>query len=407
MAKLLDHYPRHVGTMSRADSKPCLLCDESRVEIRPYSFGDAVDIVCRRCGPYRVTGTLYALGKVPPELRPRLSAYTRQCQESGQTPEVLHTENLEVLAARVPPLSPNERVDALLNLLAKASDHPGAMAAFSIEWDYPLIGAGNVQEALFHRDALVARGYIGLTEQGIIVTHAGWQRVQELSKRTQVLSIQGESGPAATRGEDPEWDVFICHASEDKATVVEPLVASLARRGLRVWYDRATLTIGDSLRRSIDEGVARSRFGIVIISPAFLAKGWPQWELDGLVQREVGEGKVILPVWHQVDRAIVQRYSPSLANRLAGSTNKGIEALAEELLEAIKRGGGNVSLPLSGGTEPVASDAVEKSGWILSIRRTAGFSHDSKPRDTRCVGVRIETCPVEWISRVGRSCVKE
>jgi hypothetical protein len=197
--------------------------------------------------------------------------------------------------------------------------------------------------------------------------------VQELSKRTPVLSIQGESGPAATRGEDPEWDVFICHASEDKATVVEPLVASLARRGLRVWYDRATLTIGDSLRRSIDEGVARSRFGIVIISPAFLAKGWTQWELDGLVQREVGEGKVILPVWHQVDKTVVQRYSPSLANRLAGSTNKGIEALAEELLEAINRGGRNVSPPLSGGTEPVASDAVEEKWVDLEYPKDSGL----------------------------------
>jgi Protein of unknown function (DUF1156) len=83
---------------------------------------------------------------------------------------------------------------------------------------------------------------------------------------------------------------------------------------------------------------------------------------DSILAEKGADGLNLDP--HQVKQAEKQRaYSPSLANRLAGSTNKGIEALAEELLEAIKRGGGNASLPLSGGTEPVASDAVEEK-WV-------------------------------------------
>jgi len=85
-----------------------------------------------------------------------------------------------------------------------------------------------------------------------------------------------------------EFDVFISHASEDKDDFVRPLANELLNRGIRVWYDESTLKWGDSLRRKIDQGLARSRYGIVILSSAFFVKNWPQYELDGLVAREMG-----------------------------------------------------------------------------------------------------------------------
>jgi hypothetical protein len=137
-----------------------------------------------------------------------------------------------------------------------------------------------------------------------------------------------------------EWDVFISHASEDKGDFVRTLAEGLRGHGLRVWYDEFTLTIGDSLRQSIDRGLARSRYGIVVISPNFLQKRWPQKELDGLVAREVGGDsvKVILPVWHNIDAAEIRAYSPTLADRLATSSAKGLEEVTRELLEAIHKG---------------------------------------------------------------------
>lgn len=132
-----------------------------------------------------------------------------------------------------------------------------------------------------------------------------------------------------------KWDVFICHASEDKAEVADPLAAALQERGLRVWYDKYIMTIGDSLREKIDQGLGDTRYGIVIFSPAFFDKQWPKKELDGLVEREIDGRKVILPVWHNVRRSDVMKYSPSLAGRLAGTTQHGIKHLADELLRAI------------------------------------------------------------------------
>jgi hypothetical protein len=134
-----------------------------------------------------------------------------------------------------------------------------------------------------------------------------------------------------------EWDVFISHASEDKEGFARPLAEGLTARGLRVWFDEFTLTIGDSLRRSIDRGLAHSRFGVVVISPDFLRKEWPQKELDGLVAREVGGVKVILPVWHRINANEIRAYSPTLADRVAASSDKGLDCVIEELIRAIRK----------------------------------------------------------------------
>lgn len=55
------------------------------------------------------------------------------------------------------------------------------------------------------------------------------------------------------------WDVFISHASEDKDVFVRPLATALRQLGVSVWYDEFTLTVGDSISRSIDKGLADSR----------------------------------------------------------------------------------------------------------------------------------------------------
>jgi hypothetical protein len=114
---------------------------------------------------------------------------------------------------------------------------------------------------------------------------------------------------------DSAYDVFISHATEDKDSVVRPLAYALQERGFAVWYDEFELKIGDSLRRKIDEGIARSRFGIVVLSHAFFAKSWPQYELDGLVTMAVTGRQVILPLWHHISKDEVIQQSPSLASR--------------------------------------------------------------------------------------------
>jgi hypothetical protein len=131
------------------------------------------------------------------------------------------------------------------------------------------------------------------------------------------------------------WDAFISHASEDKEKVVTPLAAALRAAGLTIWVDQQALRLGDSLREKIDEGLAESRFGIVILSPNFLAKRWPARELNGLLALEDVGHKVILPVWHEIDKDVLRKHSPILADRLAADSSRGIENVAREIIQVI------------------------------------------------------------------------
>jgi len=147
------------------------------------------------------------------------------------------------------------------------------------------------------------------------------------------------SAPSPTPDSIMEFDLFICHASEDKGTVARPLSEAIMRRGWAVWLDELALTVGDSLSRHIDAALARSRFGAVVLSPSFFAKEWPQRELAGLVAREVdSQAKIILPVWHEVDHHYIAERSPTLADRLAAKTHDGIEAVAEKISGAMRAG---------------------------------------------------------------------
>jgi len=137
-------------------------------------------------------------------------------------------------------------------------------------------------------------------------------------------------------GDQAGWDVFVSHASEDKDAIATPLAKALRSSGLEVWYDDFSLKIGDSLRESIDKGLAGSRFGVVILSPHFFGKHWPQTELTGLATREIDGAKVILPVWHGVGFAEVRGFSVTLADRKAAQTRDGLQSVVRQIVEAVR-----------------------------------------------------------------------
>jgi hypothetical protein len=131
--------------------------------------------------------------------------------------------------------------------------------------------------------------------------------------------------------------VFICHASEDKAAIARPLALALRERHIEVWFDEFKLKVGDSLRQKIDEGLAKSDFGIVIVSPAFFTKRWTQRELNGLVAREMASTRpIVLPVWHDIDRDAVVAQSPPLADVFAATSDAGLDSVVESLLRTIR-----------------------------------------------------------------------
>ena len=135
------------------------------------------------------------------------------------------------------------------------------------------------------------------------------------------------------------YDVFVSHASEDKAEFVDDLVRALSERGLRVWYDTFEITLGDDFRRQMERGLLGSRFGVVVVSHAFLqsTKYWAQQELSVLFNFEAVDGeKRILPVVRGVDWKTLTKTSPFLATRRVADASAGVDAVAEQILVAVR-----------------------------------------------------------------------
>lgn len=179
-------------------------------------------------------------------------------------------------------------------------------------------------------------GYRGTVRSAVNVLPGALQPIQEAPLSTVPSLLQDDEASDSAEEIQREHDVFISHASEDKDEVVRPLAHALRDGGLDVWFDEFELKIGDSLRRKIDMGLAKSRFGVVVLSKAFFTKGWTNYELDGLVTRALTGEQILLPIWHNLTKAEVIEYSPSLADKLArNTTTHTVEEIASEIIEVI------------------------------------------------------------------------
>lgn len=158
------------------------------------------------------------------------------------------------------------------------------------------------------------------------------------AERAATIKLTDALSSVAYLDDEPEiqYDLFISHASEDKVDLVEPLIKALQVLSVKVWYDKFTLRVGDSLRKKIDQGLSNSRFGTLVLSSAFFAKQWPQYELDGMTALEMNGRKMILPIWHKTSKSEVIKFSPTLADKVAlNSSLMTIEEIAKELAEVV------------------------------------------------------------------------
>lgn len=138
-------------------------------------------------------------------------------------------------------------------------------------------------------------------------------------------------------------DVFICHASEDKPSVVQPLVEALESDGITFWYDEAEIQWGDSITQKVNEGLKISRYVIVILSRAFLLKNWPTRELNAALNLEASSGDIlVLPLIYgdKSDKTEILSKYPILNDKFFLSWEMGIETIIRALrarLEKSKR----------------------------------------------------------------------
>lgn len=149
-------------------------------------------------------------------------------------------------------------------------------------------------------------------------------------------------GPAwaARRAAAEKPPAFISYDSGDRDAIARPLANELAAQGVQVWFDEFSLSVGDSLREKVEQGLRDCKHCVLVITPRFLANtGWTKREFDSVFTRELLDRKnVVLPIWWQVTQRDVYNYSPSLADRFALQWGDGVALVAGKLASKILRG---------------------------------------------------------------------
>jgi hypothetical protein len=127
-----------------------------------------------------------------------------------------------------------------------------------------------------------------------------------------------------------KFDVFISYCRADSTSFVRDLVAALRSAGLRVWYDELHVSLGMQLPDALSEGIARSRYGIIVASEGYFTRTWTLRELDLWLTRQDN----ILPIWHGIDQSFLQQNAPALASILGVDSKQELSYIVSEIRTA-------------------------------------------------------------------------
>ena len=130
-------------------------------------------------------------------------------------------------------------------------------------------------------------------------------------------------------------DIFLCHAWDDRQGPAKELHDLLESRGVSVWFSEKDVALGTGLLREIDKGLARSRVGIVLVTPALLRRlpqeGIADKELSVLLARDL-----LVPIVHNTTYEALRDVSPMLGSRSGLSTAEDTMAnVAAKLAELV------------------------------------------------------------------------
>lgn len=130
-------------------------------------------------------------------------------------------------------------------------------------------------------------------------------------------------------------DVFLCHAWDDRKAAAKELHDLLESLGVSVWFSEKDVLLGTTLLREIDKGLAKSRVGIVLVTPALLRRlageGIADKELSALLARDL-----LVPIVHDTTYEALREVSPLLGSRSGLSTAEDTMAnIAAKLAELV------------------------------------------------------------------------
>jgi hypothetical protein len=130
-------------------------------------------------------------------------------------------------------------------------------------------------------------------------------------------------------------DMFLCHAWDDRQGAAKELHDLLQARGVKVWFSEKDVGLGEPLMRAIDKGLAASRIGLVLVTPALLRR----LPTEGIADKELSAllaGNRLVPVVHGTTYTALREVSPLLASRTGLDTAENTMAeVATKLAELV------------------------------------------------------------------------
>ena len=130
-------------------------------------------------------------------------------------------------------------------------------------------------------------------------------------------------------------DVFLCHAWDDRKDAAKELHDLLESKGVTTWFSERDVPLGSSLIREIDKGLAKSRIGIVLVTPSLLERvteeGIADKELSALLARDL-----LVPIVHNTTFENLREVSPLLGSRSGLSTiEESMACIAAKIAELV------------------------------------------------------------------------
>ena len=149
------------------------------------------------------------------------------------------------------------------------------------------------------------------------------------------LSPVREAVEAQTAAKPDLRDCFLCHAWDDRQGAAKQLHDLLEGAGVKVWFSEKDLGLGVPMMRAIDKGLAASKIGLVLVTPALLARlpkeGVADKELSTLLQ-----GNRLVPIVHGTTYDALRDVSPMLASRSGLDTSEdSMSVVATKIAELV------------------------------------------------------------------------
>lgn len=130
-------------------------------------------------------------------------------------------------------------------------------------------------------------------------------------------------------------DVFLCHAWDDRQGAAKELHELLVAAGVKVWFSEKDLGLGVPMMRAIDKGLANSRIGLVLVTPALLAR-LPKESVADKELSTLLAGNRLIPIVHTTTYEALRNVSPMLASRSGLDTAEdSMAVVAQKIAELV------------------------------------------------------------------------